>query len=151
MQCQATVAYPFVPHTNSENVARFACCDHTIAGTIRHEAHEWCSFFYFFAVVVVFLHFFCMSLCFAKQNQPEQVLSFGYCSTHCSRFVNWKCTDVRRGLCSFCCSRLTQNDSEWEMKMKQNENREKTSVAQRVLFQWDRLSCASERARSKLF
>lgn len=76
-----------------------------------------------------------MSLYFAKRNQPEQVLSFGYCSTHCSRFVNWKCTDVRRGLCSFCCSRLTQNDSECEMKIKQNENGMKTDVAHRVLFQ----------------
>lgn len=40
----------------AKTFARFACCDHTIAGTIRHEAHEWCSFFYLFAVVVVFIH-----------------------------------------------------------------------------------------------
>lgn len=77
----------------------------TIAGTLAEQL-TWMMFILLLLllllrciVVVVVLFFSPSSL--PNEVQREQVLPFGYCSTHCSRFINCKCTDVRRGLCVF--------------------------------------------------
>lgn len=92
------------------------CCNHTIAGTFAKKSMN--DVRSSSSCVIFFLH--------SKWNQREQVLPFGYCSTPFRQLQMHRC---QARLVFICCSRLTQNDSEWEIRIKTTHATKKCAMS----------------------